>query len=190
MSTGYPSSIEDFVSRDGKNFLKSTSKWTEQHLIAFKCLFLENLPVGRVIPLAYIPEDDDATVQYVKRELSATEAEVRSGKTGLGIAYSFYLQLAAVLQRPPTPPELIVFPQRNLQPTSHDKTYHFSSSSDSDRSANSKTSSAKPTKRRPSGSVTFLDPVLEGVREQTAEDQRNARSRCSKSDGIPTEPQR
>ena len=30
---------------------------------------------------------------------------------------------------------------------------------------------AKPTKRRPSGSVTFLNSVLEGVGEQTAEDQ-------------------
>jgi hypothetical protein len=135
-------------------------------LIAFKCLFLENLAVGRVIPLVYIPEDDDVAVKWVKRELSTSEAEVRSGKTGFGIAYSFYLQLAAVLQRLPTPPKLIVVPQRNLRPTSHDKTYHFSSSSDSDHSANSKTSSAKPKKRRPSGSVT-----LEGVGEQTAEDQ-------------------
>src|SRR5579862_7136870 len=33
MSTGFPSSISDFVGRDGPNFLKSTSKWTEQHLI-------------------------------------------------------------------------------------------------------------------------------------------------------------
>jgi len=171
MSTGFPSSIGDFVGRDGPNFLKSTSKWTEQHLIAFKCLFLENLPVGRVIPLAYIPEDDDVTVQWVKRELSATEGEVRSGKTGFGMAYSFYLQLAAVLQRSPTPPEPIVVPQRNLRPMSYEKTYHFSSSSDSDYSTNSKTSPAKPTKRRPSGSVTFLDPVLEGVSEQTSEDQ-------------------
>ena len=143
MSTGFPSSIADFVSRDGPNFLKSTSKWTEQHLIAFKCLFLENLPVGRVLPLAYIPKDDDVTVQWVKRELSATEAEVRSGKTGFGMAYSFYLQLAAVLQRPPTPPEPIVIPQRNLRPTSYEKTYHFSSPSDSDYSTYSKTSSRK-----------------------------------------------
>jgi hypothetical protein len=122
MSTGFPSSIGDFVGRDGKNFLTSTSKWTESPLIAFKCLFLENLPGGRVIPLAYIPEDDDVTVQWVKGELSATEGEVRSGKTGFGIAYSFYLQLAAVLQRPPTPPELIVVPQPNLRPTSYEKT--------------------------------------------------------------------
>ena len=171
MSTVFPSSISDFVVRDGPNFLKSTSKWTEQHLIAFKCLFLENLPVGRVIPFAYIPEDDDITIQWVKRELSATEEEVRTGKTGFGMAYSFYLQLAAVLQRPPTPPELIVVPQRNLRPASYEKTYHFSSSSDSDYSANSKSSPPRPTKRRTSPSVTFLDPVLEGVGEQTTEDQ-------------------
>ena len=139
--------------------------------IAFKCLFLENLPVGRVLPLAYIPKDDDVTIQWVKRELSATEAEVRNGKTGFGMAYSFYLQLAAVLQRPPTPPEPIVIPQRNLRPTSYEKTYHFSSPSDSDYSTYSKTSSAKPTKRRPSGSVTSLDPVLESAGEQTVEDQ-------------------
>src|SRR5579871_5239724 len=102
MSKAFPSSIADFMTRDGSNFLKSTSKWTEQHLLAFKCLFLDNLPIGRVLPLACIPKDDDVTIEWVKRELSATEGEIRSGKTGFGMAYSFYLQLAAVLQRPPT----------------------------------------------------------------------------------------
>ena len=151
--------------------LKSTSKWTEQHLLGFKCLFLDNLPVGWVLPLAHIPKDDDVTIQWVKKELSATEAEVRSGKTGFGIAYSFYLQLAAVLKRPPTPPEAIVIPQSNLRPTSYEKTYHFSSPCDSDHSTNSKTASAKPTSCKPSSSTTFLDRVLEGVDEQTSGDE-------------------
>lgn len=157
--------------RDGPNFLKSTSKWTEQHLIAFKCL-LDNLPINRVLPVAYIPQDDDVTVQWVKRELSASEAEVRSGKTGFGVAFSFYIQLAAVLQRPPTPTEPIAVPQRNLRPTSYEKTYYFSSSSESDCSMTSRTSSAKPTKRGLSSSVTFLDPVLEGVGEQNLNDEK------------------
>ena len=170
MSTGFPSSISDFVGRDGPNFLKSTSQWTEQHLIAFKCLYLENLPVSRVIPLAHVPQDDDITVQWARQELSATEGEVRSGRTGFRMAYSFYLQLAAVLERLPTPPELVVVPQRNLRATSYEKTYNFSSSSDSD-SASPKASPAELPKRRPSGSVTYLEPVLEGGSEQTAEEE-------------------
>lgn len=170
MSATYPSSISDFVARDGPSFLKSTSKWTEQHLIAFKCLFLDDLPVSRVLPLSYIPTDDDVTVQWVKQELSATEASVRSGETSFGMGYSFYLQLAAVLQRPPTPPDQIIVSEHNLRPTSYDKTYHFSSSSDSDYSPDRKTSTAKPTKRTASSSVKFLKPVLEGTDEQVTKD--------------------
>jgi hypothetical protein len=71
-----PSSIANFVTRDGPNFLKPTSKWTEQHLFAFKCLFFDKLPIDRVLPLAYIPKDDDVTMGWVKKELSATEGKI------------------------------------------------------------------------------------------------------------------
>lgn len=141
------------------------------HLIAFKCLFLTDLPISRVLPLSYIPKDDDVTMQWVKKELSVTEAEVRSGEVGSGRGYSFYLQLAGILERPLTLPEPNLIPERNLRPTSYEKTYHFSSSSDSDYSTDPKTSVAKPTKRRASGSVTFLKPVPVGADEQVAEDQ-------------------
>src|SRR5436305_4141933 len=39
MSTGFPASIKQYALRDGERFLRSTSKWTEQHLFAFKCLY-------------------------------------------------------------------------------------------------------------------------------------------------------
>ena len=140
-------SIQDYVARDGERFLRSTSKWTEQHLLAFKCLYLDNLPVSRVLPLSFVPADDDVTIQLIRQELSASEDEVRSGKTTMGVGYSFYLQLAQVLQRPSSP-EPIPIPQRNLRQSSLES-YQFSTSD-----SNPSTDSSYPPPR--------LNPSLEG----------------------------
>jgi hypothetical protein len=161
MSKGFPSSITDYVARDGERFLRSTSKWSEQHLLAFKCLYLDNLRVTRVFPLAFIPADDDVAVQMVRQELSATEDEVRTGKTPMSIGYSFYLELAQVLQRPSSPPEPIPIPQRNLRQSSLESSYQFSPS-DSNPSTDS--SYYPPgTIHRKVTSVSVLDPVLEAT---------------------------
>ena len=147
-------SIQDYVARDGERFLRSTSKWTEQHLLAFKCLYLDNLPVSRVLPLSFVPADDDVTIQLIRQELSAGEDEVRSGKTTMGVGYSFYLQLAQVLQRPSSP-EPIPIPQRNLRPSSIES-YQFSPS-------DSNPSSYHPPgpSHRKASSASILHPVLE-----------------------------
>src|SRR5947207_1486256 len=39
------SSIRDFAMNSPHHFLRSTSQWTENHLVAFRCLLLENLHV-------------------------------------------------------------------------------------------------------------------------------------------------
>jgi hypothetical protein len=43
------STIRDYA-MTAKNFLKSTSSWSELHIIAFRCLILNNLPISRVLP--------------------------------------------------------------------------------------------------------------------------------------------
>lgn len=125
MSNSTSSSISEFVRVEGVRFLRSTSKWTEKHLFAFKCLWLDNLPVSRVIPSSFIPTDDDPTVQLVRQELSATEDEVRSRTVTPGMAYSFYLKLAQVLQRPASP-EPIPIPSRNILQNSLESLYQIS----------------------------------------------------------------
>jgi hypothetical protein len=107
-------------------------------------LYLDNLPVSRVLPLSFVPADDDITIQLIRQELSDGEDEVRSGKTTMGMGYSFYLQLAQVLQRPSSPEPI---PQRNLRPDSNpstDSSYHLPG----------------PTHRKAT-SASILDPVLE-----------------------------
>src|SRR5271154_6137786 len=46
-----------------KSFLKSTSSWSELHIIAFRCLILEDLPISRILPLSDLPPDDDETMK-------------------------------------------------------------------------------------------------------------------------------
>ena len=75
------SSIMDFTMSNPYQFLKSTSKWNESHLIAFRCLLLENLPASRIIPLTLLPDDNDPAMKLVHEHLSATEADIRSGKS-------------------------------------------------------------------------------------------------------------
>jgi hypothetical protein len=43
------STIRDYA-MTAKNFLKPTSSWSELHIIAFRCLILNNLPISRVLP--------------------------------------------------------------------------------------------------------------------------------------------
>jgi hypothetical protein len=100
------------------NFLKSTSKWTEAHLTAFRCLRLENLPVSRIVPLSEIPDDEDPRMKLVFDHLLASEDDIRSGTAELafGPATTFYTQLQVVLRRPLSPPEPISIP-RTLRPS-------------------------------------------------------------------------
>lgn len=42
--------VMDYAMDKPEYFLKSTSRWTELHILAFRCLFLENLPISRILP--------------------------------------------------------------------------------------------------------------------------------------------
>lgn len=112
-------SILDFAMDRPEHFLKSTSRWTELHILAFRCLFLENLPISRILPQADIPDDNDPTMKLVIQHLSDSEDDIRSGRSALslGPATSFYAQLQVVLRRPGTPPSPIPIP-RTIRPAS------------------------------------------------------------------------
>lgn len=181
MSDTPPSSINEFVRRDGDRFLRSTSRWTEQHLLAFKCLWLENLPVARVIPSSFIPADDDVTVRLVRQQLSATEDEIRSRTMPAGMGYSFYLKLAQVLQRPSSPPPPIPIPQRSIRQSSLDSSFQISPGM-SDPSTDSSYIPPPTTSRK----VSILAPVS----EHTVSDQPDTRTNPEQSRSIPLDPRR
>jgi hypothetical protein len=79
-------SILDFAMDRPEHFLKSTSRWTELHILAFRCLFLENLPISRILPQADIPDDNDPTMKLVVQHLSDSEDDIRSGRSALSSA--------------------------------------------------------------------------------------------------------
>jgi hypothetical protein len=55
------SSIFQLATTNSHTFLRSISKWNETHLIAFKGVLLENLPVSRVLPDNILPAKEDNT---------------------------------------------------------------------------------------------------------------------------------
>jgi len=118
MSPKGPSTIQDFAMSSPHQFLKSTSRWTENHLVAFRCLLLENLPTSRIVSPSDLPGDEDPSMRLVQEHLMATEDEVRSGTIALklGPATTFYRQLQVVLRRPPTPPAPIPI-SRSFRPS-------------------------------------------------------------------------
>src|SRR5436305_9700765 len=67
------STIMEYAMTKQKEFLKSTSGWTELHLVAFRCLLLENLPMARILPETDLPDDNDPTVHLVIKHLLDTE---------------------------------------------------------------------------------------------------------------------
>jgi len=116
------SDIIDFVVLP--HFLKSTSKWTETHLTAFRCLRLESLPESRIVPLSEMPDDTDPRMKLVIEHLLASEDDIRSGTAELafGPATTFYTQLQVVLRRPQSPSEPISI-SRTVRPSSFAKVF-------------------------------------------------------------------
>jgi len=110
--------IMDYVMMS-KKILKSTSSLSELHIIAFRCLILENLPISRILPPSDLPRDDDETMMLVIKYLSDSEDNVRSGSSiaSLGSATVFYQQLQVVLRQSGTPPDTISIP-RSLRQSS------------------------------------------------------------------------
>lgn len=70
----------DYAFTRPKAFLTSTSKWHERHLVAFRCLILDNLPISRINPQQDILNDDDRTMKLVNTHLLGSEEDIRSGK--------------------------------------------------------------------------------------------------------------
>jgi hypothetical protein len=81
VTPGHLSSILDFSMTNPTQFLKSTSNWNETHLIAFKSILLENLPMTRIVPAHHLPDDNDPTMLLVEKHLSDSEDDIHLGKS-------------------------------------------------------------------------------------------------------------
>jgi hypothetical protein len=72
--------IMDYAMDKPEHFLKSTSRWTELHILAFRCLFLNNLPISRILPQADLPDDNDPTMKLIIKHLSDSEDDIDLAK--------------------------------------------------------------------------------------------------------------
>ena len=164
------SSILDFAMANPGQFLRSTSKWNENHLTAFRCLLLANLEPSRIIPSKDLSDDSDQAMKMVHQHLSATETDVRSENTAVtfGPAMLFYQQLKVVLRRPPTPPSPIPIPiPRTFRTTTSNPT-NFPSIPESGSLTSDSSYQPSPDARNPDPSTTR--PVVSegGTRPRTS----------------------
>jgi hypothetical protein len=144
------------------NFLKSTSKWTEAHLTAFRCLRLENLPESRIVPVSEMPDNEDPRMKLVIEHLLASEDDIRSGTAELafGPATTFYTQLQVVLRRPRSPSEPILIP-RTFRPSTF--TTVFPSIPESQGSTSDESYQQSPAKQ----ARASLPPPMRDIEEST-----------------------
>src|ERR1700737_2868519 len=65
--------IMDYAMDKPERFIKSTSRWTELHIVPFRCFFLDNLPISRILPQADLPDNSDPTMKLIIQHLSDSE---------------------------------------------------------------------------------------------------------------------
>src|SRR5438045_1962608 len=166
--------IFDYSRANAANFLKSTSKWNEQHLTAFRCLLLEDLPVLRIVPISELVSDDDPSMKLVVDHLSAAERDIRSGdaEDNFSPASLFYQQIKTVIRRPHSPPEPIPIP-RTYRPSTFSTVFppipesHKSETSDESYQPSPPIRQpASPLRHGGEGSDTHPRNSLESIRSQ------------------------
>ena len=118
-------------------FLDSTSTWNQRHIIAFRMLDFNDLPLSHIYPTEFYPQAHDKVISEVDRLFSMSKDDVRKGGFDMiqtGAAFTFYRTLQECLrteQKTPSPPHIPTRPQRVLQPQAPAHQYTFSDSSGS-----------------------------------------------------------
>ena len=119
------------------DFLESTSTWNQRHIIAFRMLDFNDLPLHYLYPQTYYPTADDPVIVKVEQLFILSQDEIRQGNFDMvqtGAAFSFYQAIQDCLrtqQKTPSPPQVPTRPQRVSQPQSPVHQYNLSSSSGS-----------------------------------------------------------
>jgi hypothetical protein len=103
------------------DFLESTSTWNQRHIIAFHMLDFNDLPLNYLYPQEFYPTADDLVIIEVKKVFILSQNDIRKGNNMIqtGVAFSFYQALQDCLrtqQKTPSPPQVMIRPQRVSQP--------------------------------------------------------------------------
>ena len=144
------------------DFLESTSTWSQNHIIAFRMLDFNDLPISYLYPHTYYPPLDDPVIVEAAKLFNLSKDEIQHGNVNrfvTGAAFSFYRTLQDRLrtsQATPSPPRIPARPQRQSQvAVLHQHTLSGSSGSSYVPSMSSaETPSIIPTTEDKSESVT------------------------------------
>jgi len=118
-------------------FLDSTSTWNQRHIIAFRMLGFNDLPLSSIYPQHFYPQDDDKIISEIVRLFAVSKDDVRKGGFNMiqtGAAFPFYRTLQECLrteQKTPSPPQVSIRPHRVIQPTTSAHQHTVSDSSGS-----------------------------------------------------------
>ena len=119
------------------DFLESTSTWNQRHIIAFRMLDFNDLPLHCLYPQTFYPAADDPVIVKVNQLFILSQDDIRKGNFDMaqvGAAFSFYQALQDCLrtqQKTPSPPQIPTRPQRASQPQLPFHQYNLSASSGS-----------------------------------------------------------
>src|SRR5271167_2332915 len=62
------------------DFLESTSTWNQHHIIAFRMLDFNNLPIHSLYPSAFYPSIDDPVIAEAKTIFTLSNKDIQQGK--------------------------------------------------------------------------------------------------------------
>lgn len=129
-------SLIDNAARYGNEFLTSTSGWNLRHLIAFRMLDFNDIPIEYMYPRKFYPAADDPVISNVQKMFTLSQEDVQRGvftPTQTGAAFIFYRTLRECIRtqhKTPSPQQTSSRPIRSVQvQTSHEQTLSGSSGS-------------------------------------------------------------
>jgi hypothetical protein len=166
------------------DFLESTSNWNQHHIIAFRMLDFNDLPIQSIYPEEFYPSLDDPVILEARGLFTLSNDAVRKGKLDIrqtGAAFLFYRTLQDCLRtqhKTPSPPQAATRPERSPQPAipSHSYTVSDSSGSSFLPSTSSISATMNPTSEDKTETVTnvllinylYLLAELENARKEAA----------------------
>ena len=128
--------LVDNAARYGNEFLTSTSGWNLRHLIAFRMLDFNDIPIEYMYPRKFYPAADDPVLSSVQQMFTLSQEDVQRGvftAMQTGAAFIFYRMLRESIRtqhKTPSPPQASSRPIRSVQVrTSHEHTLSGSSGS-------------------------------------------------------------
>ena len=128
--------LVDNAARYGNEFLTSTSGWNLRHLIVFRMLDFNDIPIEYMYPRKFYPAADDPVLSNVQQMFTLSQEDVQRGvftAMQTGAAFIFYRMLRESIRtqhKTPSPPQASSRPIRSVQArTSHEHTLSGSSGS-------------------------------------------------------------